>query len=247
MTDNGGWIYVFRKIMEWEWYHDSKMVHLFLHLIFMAQYKATTFRGIKLQRGQLLTGRAKLSSQTGLSEQSIRTCLDRLISSQEVTSKPTNRFSVITIVNYETYQKLQTASNQPANQQTTNKQPASNHIQVKKESNKVNKTTNNRPKDLHEMMDYCKTHLDWAITETKAREIWQYYCPPGGDDIWRDKKNAIVKNWHRRMVTCKKNDTGAYNGNRRTAPQSSQPAGQAGFDFASQESAYGEDLSTDVQ
>jgi len=177
MTDNGGWIYVFRKIMEWEWYHDSKMVHLFLHLIFMAQYKSTTFRGIELKRGQLLTGRAKLSSQTGLSEQSIRTCLDRLISSKEVTSKPTNRFSVITIVNYETYQKPILASNQPANQQTTNKQPASNHIQVKKESKKVNKT-----------ILYSADSVEIALAQTLSDNILERFP---------DRRSPDLQKWAR--------------------------------------------------
>ena len=208
-----GWIKLHRKIIEWEWYQDSKMVHLFLHLVLIAQHKDTTYRGITLLKGQLITGRKKLSEQTGLSEQTIRTCLEKLKGTSEVTSTSTNQFSILTVCNYKRYNPTDEELNQQPNQQLTNDQPATNQqlTTCKKVKNvkKDKKTTNNHPKDLAEMIDYCKTKLDWDISEASARSIWQYYCPPGGDEIWRDKKGVLVVDWHKRMVTCKKNDNGA--------------------------------------
>ena len=218
-----GWIKLHRQIVDWEWYHDSKMVHLFLHLVLMAQHKDTKFQGISIARGQLITGRKALSEQTGLTEQTIRTCLDKLKETKEVTSKSTNRFSVLTVCNYSLYNPTDEEINQQTNQQLTSKQPATNQqlttCKNDKNDKKVKKTTippMNHPQNLAEMMDYCKTQLEWNISEASAKSIWQYYCPPGGDEIWRDKKNELVKDWHRRMVTCKKNDNGANNGTQRT-------------------------------
>ena len=66
-----GWIKLHRKLIKWEWYHDSKMVHLFIHLILMANHQPASFRGVKIKQGQLVTGRKALSLQTNLSQQSI--------------------------------------------------------------------------------------------------------------------------------------------------------------------------------
>lgn len=76
-----------------------------------------------LGRGELVTGRTSLSAQTGLSVQSIRTALERLKSTNEITIKSTSKYSIVTIVNYDTYQFNDMEINQQVNQQiTTNKQ-----------------------------------------------------------------------------------------------------------------------------
>ena len=89
-----------KSFLYWEWYDDTNMVRLYLHLLLSANYERSRWRGRPIERGQLITGRKKLSSETGISEQSVRTCLDRLVKSGVITIRPTNRFSVITICNY---------------------------------------------------------------------------------------------------------------------------------------------------
>jgi hypothetical protein len=83
-----------------------------------------------VKRGQIITGRHKLAGELGLSEQQIRTALDNLLSTGEITSQPTSRFSIITISEYNLYREDATTSNQPDNQQitnpATNKQPTDN-------------------------------------------------------------------------------------------------------------------------
>lgn len=121
-----GWIKLHRKLKEWEWYNDSQMVHLFIHLLFGANYEAKQWKGVTVNRGQIITGRKQLSKETGISEQSIRTCMERLKSTNELTIKSTNRYSIITICNYDSYQLSEDDSNQPTNQPNPNKQPATN-------------------------------------------------------------------------------------------------------------------------
>ena len=129
-----------RKLLNWEWYHDSKVVHLFLHLVLQANHQEKKWKGITIKRGQLVTGRKSLSLQTGISEQSIRTSLKKLKSTNEITIKPTNRFSLITVCQYDTYNNNECDTNQPNNQQTPNKQPTTNqqlttNKNVKKDKN----------------------------------------------------------------------------------------------------------------
>jgi len=118
-----GYIRTYRSLLDWEWYGHPDMVALWIHLLLTAGYTDGCYRGIELKRGQVLTGRRELARKTGLSERQVRTCLQRLISSHEVTIKTTHKYSIITICNYDSYQ-AQRPTNDPLNdpqsdQQTT--------------------------------------------------------------------------------------------------------------------------------
>jgi len=125
-----GWIKIHRSILDWEWYGDINMTRLFTHLILKANHKDKRREGIIIKRGQIKTGRIQLSLETGLSQQSIRTCLSKLKSTNEITIKVTSKFSIITIVKFDTYQENQPSINHQSNQQTnqppTSDQPAAN-------------------------------------------------------------------------------------------------------------------------
>jgi biotin operon repressor len=106
------------------------MAHLFQHLIRKANHAPQRWEGITVERGQLICGRKSLSESTGISEQTIRTCLNRLKSTKEITIESTKSFSIITINNYEDYQgedgQVNHRFNQASNQQSTNNQPTIN-------------------------------------------------------------------------------------------------------------------------
>lgn len=96
----------FRKIFDWEWYTDSKTFHLFFHCVLRANHEPNSYQGIPLKRGQFVTGRKKLSVETGLSEQEVRTILKRLKSTNEITIQSNHRNSIITVNNYDEYQSF---------------------------------------------------------------------------------------------------------------------------------------------
>ena len=116
-----GWIKLHRKFLEWEWYTDSKMVHLFIHLLLSASIEDRKWKGIVLQRGQLATTYPELSKKTGLTVQNLRTCLEKLEYSQIINRKVTNKYTLVTICNYESYQSAESID-----QQATNRQPTDN-------------------------------------------------------------------------------------------------------------------------
>lgn len=120
------WVKLHDSWLDWEWHTDPNMVSLFFHLLSMASKKDTRFRGCDIKRGQVVVGRKMLSEKTGISEQTVRTCLARLERTGEIMRKSTNKFTIITICNYNIYQpnfgdnNQQLTSNQPtANQQLT--------------------------------------------------------------------------------------------------------------------------------
>lgn len=139
-----GWIKIHRRILQWEWYSDTNTVRLFLHLLLNANYEDKRWRGFEIKRGQVVTGRLKLSQETNLSEQQVRRCLERLKSTNEITIKATNKYTIITINKYEEYQHTAQENNQEINQQDnqqiTNKQPTNNQqITTTKEIKKEKK------------------------------------------------------------------------------------------------------------
>ena len=97
------WIKLYRKICDWQWYQDAKMVHLFVHLML----KASIMKGSDLSDSwQLCTSLRILSKETGLSLQNIRTCIGKLQRTGEITfrTSPTHLQSIITICNSDSYQ-----------------------------------------------------------------------------------------------------------------------------------------------
>ena len=116
-----GYIKLHRELMDWEWYKEPLITRLYVHLILSANHKDNTIRGISVKRGQFLTGRKRLSFDTGISEQTIRTSLNKLKSTSYLTIKSTSQHSIIALRDYDLFQR--------PTSELTNNQPASNHKQ----------------------------------------------------------------------------------------------------------------------
>jgi hypothetical protein len=125
-----GWIKLHRQILEWEWYSDNNCFRVFLHLLLKANHKEKRFKGIELKVGSIVTSRDLLARETGLSSQQIRTALNKLISTNEITSKTSSQGTILQIVSYEKYQ---VATNEITNEQPTSNQQVTTNKNVNKE------------------------------------------------------------------------------------------------------------------
>ena len=115
----GGWIKIFtERLLEWEWYHDTKMVRVFLHILLKANYRSKRFEGIEIKRGQLVTSLANMSAELGLSVKSIRTCLNKLQTTGEIGKQTASKFTIITVCKYDKYQGLRCDEGQENGKQT---------------------------------------------------------------------------------------------------------------------------------
>ena len=119
------WIKIFRELLQWEWFQKPEMVQLFIYLLLKANCEDKQWQGMVIKRGQLVTSNSFIRNDLKLSEQTVRTCMKRLISTGEITYKSTNRFVVITICNYDKYQEYKTVANEQINEQI-NEQSTSN-------------------------------------------------------------------------------------------------------------------------
>jgi len=135
---NNGWIKIHRSLTEWEWYHDTNVVRVFLHILLRANHKTKKWQGHTVERGELITSYGHLADELGLSVRNIRTVISKLKSTGELTSKSTSKFTKLTICQYETYQSFEG----PTDKQTdkpSDKQATSDRQQLKNEKNEKKK------------------------------------------------------------------------------------------------------------
>lgn len=151
---DSGFIKIHRKLLDWEWYHDIGCKVLFLHLLLRCNWREREWQGRQINRGEVVTSIANLAAETGLSQQQTRTALGKLKTSNVVTVHPTNKYTVISIVNYSVYQGFeepeQQTNSKPKNNQSTSKQQTNNkQITTTKEVKEVKEGKKERNKEYN--------------------------------------------------------------------------------------------------
>jgi len=121
-----GFVKLHRSITTWEWYDDPNTMRLFIHLLLTVSIKTSDWHGETIERGERIYSRKLLSKELNMSEQNIRTALNHLKSTNEITVRTTRKYSVVTVNNFEKYQEVPSSitNHQPTgNQRLTNSQP----------------------------------------------------------------------------------------------------------------------------
>lgn len=137
-----GYVKLYRKILDWEWYKKTNTRLIFLHLLICANWEDSFFRGVPIKRGQLVTTVEELATINCLTIQQTKTALKHLQITNEITIKSTPKFSIITLNNFNLYQSAnnqnnsQTTANQQEKQPTKNKQNNSLSLYNKESKNK---------------------------------------------------------------------------------------------------------------
>ena len=136
-----GYIKIWRKSIDSGMLKNHKLWAFWSWCLLKASHKETTvmvgYQEVKLQAGQFIFGRKAASYELGLSERSVRTCLESLEKTKKTTIKTTNKFSIITIINWDTYQQEQQTNDQQLDKPATNKRPT-NDQQVTTNKNEKN-------------------------------------------------------------------------------------------------------------
>lgn len=127
-----GYIKLFRCIDSWEWYSDTSVKVLFLHILIKANHTEKIWRGITIQQGSFITSYENLSKETGLTYKQVRLALSKLKKTGEVAHKGTSQYSIITVNNWEQYQEIGQTVGQPEGSQraTTNNDNNVNNINI---------------------------------------------------------------------------------------------------------------------
>lgn len=178
VTINGNWVKLFSKFMNWEWYKDSNTKDLFIHCLLKANWKDGRFEGVEIKRGSFVTSLKSLSEELGMTIQEIRTSLKHLISTNELTSKSTNKYRIITIVNYEMYQLV----NKQPNTQLTNNQQSTNNQLTTIEEYKNNRIIDNSVCNNAYARENFNCHLGCNYKTENCKDCMKKYQCPLPDD-----------------------------------------------------------------
>lgn len=173
-----GWIKIFRKMRDWEWYKNGNTKDLFIHLLLSANNEDKMWHGILVKRGQLATSLSSLASDLGMSIQNVRTSLANLKSTSEITSESTNKLTIITVCKFEDYQETsqadQQASQHATQQQTNNKQEEKKNIYPPYISKDILSPLTDRQKSFYDSLLPFLTKYDKKM----LREFYEYWSEP---------------------------------------------------------------------
>ena len=180
-----GYIKLHRTILDWEWYKDTNTKILFIHLLLNACYDSCRFMGKAVKRGDYITSITRLSHDLGLTVRQVRTCLSRLKKTGEIDIQTSNRYTMITICNYESYQVEEPRKKVKATRkrQAVDTQTTDINKNIIKQENKNNMflQNNNTLYQFNKDNSYTKINgilnknIAWAKTEVAKKDISNVY------------------------------------------------------------------------
>lgn len=137
MRNAGGYVKLYRSMLDWQWYQDDACVRIMLHLLLTVNRETKEWKGQVVQPGQLITSMDRLADDLRLTRSTIRRALERMKASGEVTIQTNNHWTTLTLAKWGEYQEpnqpvsRQKADKKPTNGQPVN-QPAATTEEVKK-------------------------------------------------------------------------------------------------------------------
>lgn len=151
--NDSGWIKLYRELIDKPIWINSTLEQrvILITLLCMANHKPKKWewqgKPYEVQAGQFITslpGIAEKCHCKSITVQKVRTCLLRFEKLGFLTSKSTNKNRLITIVNWELYQSIDSKNNKQTNKQLTSNQQADNkRITTNKKEKKEKKVKNN--------------------------------------------------------------------------------------------------------
>lgn len=208
-----GYIKIWRKITEWEWWDDHLTFWFFIHLIFMANWEDKQWHGITIKRGQFVSSIENLRFQHGhgkrkkrLTTKQVRTLISRLKTTNELASESNSQFTLYTIVKYNDYQDINsTNTSEVASEVASEGQAKGKRRATTKELIRINKNVNKAfvPPTLLEVQTYCKDRSSVIDPEL-------FFMTYDSQD-WIKANGQPVKNWKSTLVTWEKREQDKYN------------------------------------
>jgi hypothetical protein len=182
-VENNGWVKIHRRLLKNAITNKPDYFSLWIHLLLMANHEPTSFiwnnKKQTLNSGQLLTGRKVLSRETGITESQVYKILEYLEKEQQIEQQKTTKYTVITIVKWDTYQKKEQQKEQQSNNRgTTERQQSNTYENVKKDKNDKNiiskDITRHGREDINECISFLEDQLGSPLDE--SQQMNRRYC-----------------------------------------------------------------------
>ena len=114
----------------------------------------------EVKRGQLLTSRKAISDKTGVTQSKIYRILSRYESEHQIEQQKTNKYTVITILNYDSYQNCEQQFEQKMNNKWTTDEQQMN--------------TNNNDNNVNNDNKYKKKNKKEKFVKPTFEEVQNY-------------------------------------------------------------------------
>lgn len=138
-----GYIKLYRKLLENKIFDNEKLLKVWVWCLLKATYKEhdqlVGLQTVHLMPGQFIFGRFKNAEELKINPNTLKKYMEFLSSERLISIKSTNKFSVVTVVNWELYQSEE--------ENNTNKIPTK--YQQNTTNKKVKKEKNNTPLTPH--------------------------------------------------------------------------------------------------
>lgn len=119
---NESWFKMYRRIRTSDLLRHPYALTVFIFLLSRVRLRDGNINMHPVKAGQAFSSWKDIAEHTDLTRQQIRTAIKYLKSTNRITTEPTNKFTVFTVVNWDKYQGFE--NSQPTKQPT--KQPTSN-------------------------------------------------------------------------------------------------------------------------
>ena len=151
MNTANGWVKLYRCLLDDVVCQKSAYFHLWVTLLLMAAHKDREFifnnQIQTLKPGQLITGRKKLSTLTGIRESTVEDILRLLENAGKIRQQKNTKFRIIGIVKWENYQHEEKVRQQTDSTPTTGRQHADTYKNEKNEKNEKTHRCDDRSKE----------------------------------------------------------------------------------------------------
>lgn len=182
-----GFIKIYRSMFSWDWWDDINTFRLFVTMLMMANWQPKKWHGQIIPRGSFWTSLKSLSKRSGLSVQEVRTSLDKLQSTNEITITSTKRGRLVTIANYDFYQDNdKIATKQSTNGATDNQQTSNKQATITKEVKELNN-------NIVVVAPRTKNEFWSRLSSDDIDSIYETYPESGGDLIDAVAEEVVQK------------------------------------------------------
>lgn len=171
----GRFVKDYESTLSWEWFTSPNTAHFWEYIRLVASPIDTTYRGIPIERGEVIRTLKQMSAETGLSEWSIRAAIENLTKTGEIHSQTTNRFHRIKVLNYAFFQDPDTTSHKQNTNETNNKPNNEPEDAIFIYRNEEKKKRRNKREAQPPTLSEIKEFIEAEKLRTKPERFFEYY------------------------------------------------------------------------
>lgn len=176
MNKEGGFVKLYRSMLQWEWHDDPITVATWCYCLMRANYAAVRWHGEVIKAGQFVTSLSHMAKEIGITKGQLRTALNHLKSTQSITQSSAQHATLITIEKWGEYQggaeKFAQLSAQHATSQQHLDNISSTTIKEYKESKeRKEKETREKAPESQGAFEGAWYHEPIKYTESETSEL----------------------------------------------------------------------------